>query len=182
MKEQPQAKQQHRQRSVKRRRSGAILALIPVLILALVGICVLMIDLGHITAVKSDAQNAADAATLAGALQLRMQRKPGGSWNWSEIANRMREFSQANEVGADALKYSDLSIGRWNPNNNKYKSGGNFSQKNAVRATVKCECDLFFAHVFGTAISTVEVQSISAFDVSTDSNGDDVFSIPYVVE
>ena len=128
----PDSKQRHRLRSVKRRRSGAIIALIPVLILALVGICVLMIDLGHITAVKSDAQNAADAATLAGALQLRMQRKPGGTWKWSDIANRMREFSQANDVGTDALKYSDLSIGRWNPNNSKYKSGGNFSKKNAV--------------------------------------------------
>ncbi len=177
----PDSKQRHRLRSVKRRRSGAIIALIPVLILALVGICVLMIDLGHITAVKSDAQNAADAATLAGALQLRMQRKPGGTWKWSDIANRMREFSQANDVGTDALKYSDLSIGRWNPNNSKYKSGGNFSKKNAVKATVKCDCDLFFAHVFGTAISTVEVQSISAFDVSQDSNGETVFSIPYVV-
>ncbi|MGB0761820.1 MAG: pilus assembly protein TadG-related protein, partial [Rubripirellula sp.] len=79
MHEQAESKRLHRQRSVKRQRSGAIMALMPVLILALVGICVLMIDLGHITAVKSDAQNAADAATLAGALQLRMQRKPGGT-------------------------------------------------------------------------------------------------------
>ncbi len=43
----------HRRRSVKRRRRGAIIALVPVLILALAGIGVLMIDLGHITAVKS---------------------------------------------------------------------------------------------------------------------------------
>ncbi|MDA7864981.1 pilus assembly protein TadG-related protein [bacterium] len=172
----------HRRRSVKRRRRGAIIALVPVLILALAGIGVLMIDLGHITAVKSDAQNAADAATLAGALQLRMQRKPGGSWNWSDVANRMREFSQANNVGVNALNFSDLSIGRWNPNNSEFTTGGSFTDKNSVRATVKCDCDLFFAHVFGTSISKVEVQSTSAFDVSQDSNGDSTYSIPYVVK
>jgi uncharacterized membrane protein len=181
MKPASQTEHLHRRTSAIRRRSGAIIALIPVLILALVGICVLMIDLGHITAVKSDAQNAADAATLAGALQLRMQRKPGGSWKWSEVANRMREFSQANDVGTNALKYSDLSIGRWNPANSKFTAGGAFSTKNAVRATVKCDCNLFFAHVFGTSISKVEAYSVSAFEVTQDSNGDTVYSIPYVV-
>ena len=181
MEEYSESQQLRRRRSVKRRRNGAIIALIPVLILALAGICCLMIDLGHITAVKSDAQNAADAATLAGALQLRMQRKPGGSWKYSEIANRMREFSRANDVGRNALKYADLRIGRWNPNTSKFRVGGSFTSRNAVRATVKCDCDLFFAHVFWTAISKVEAHSISAFDVSQNSVGETVYSIPYVV-
>lgn len=181
MHEQAESKRLHRQRSVKRQRSGAIMALMPVLILALVGICVLMIDLGHITAVKSDAQNAADAATLAGALQLRMQRKPGGTLKMSEIRNRMREFSEANGMQSNELKASDCSSGIWDPDNSTYTAWGTFSNRNAVRATVKCECDLFFAHVFGTSISTVEAESISAFNVSQDADGDTVFSLPYVV-
>ena len=170
-----------RRRSAKRRRKGAIIALIPVLVLALAGICVLMIDLGHITAVKSDAQNAADAATLAGALQLRMQRKPGGTWNISEIKNRARDFSAANLGETSTLKYGDIKIGRWNANTKNFTNGGSFSSRNAVQATVKCDCDLFFAHVFGSSISKVEAVSIGAFDVSQNEDGDDVFSIPYVV-
>ena len=159
-----------RRRSAKRRRKGAIIALIPVLVLALAGICVLMI-----------AQNAADAATLAGALQLRMQRKPGGTWNISEIKNRARDFSAANLGETSTLKYGDIKIGRWNANTKNFTNGGSFSSRNAVQATVKCDCDLFFAHVFGSSISKVEAVSIGAFDVSQNEDGDDVFSIPYVV-
>ena len=89
--------------------------------------------------------------------------------------------SEANGMQSHELKASDCSSGIWDPGNSTYTAWGTFSNRNAVRATVKCECDLFFAHVFGTSISTVEAESISAFNVSQDSDGDTVFSLPYVV-
>jgi len=153
------------------------MALIPVLILALVGIAVLMIDLGHITAVKSDAQNAADAASLAGALQLRMQYDDP---DFADVADRAIEFADANDVGTNILVQSDITMGRWNAQSENFNA--NAAQKNAVSVTVHCDCNLFFAHVFGTSLSQVDADSTSAFDVSQNSEtGEDEFSLPYVV-
>lgn len=166
-----------RRRSALVRRRGAIMALIPVLILALAGISVLMIDLGHITTVKSKAQNAADAASLAGALQLRMQYDDP---SFADVADRAIEFANANDVGVDILVQSDIAMGGWNAQSGNFN--GSAANKNAVRVTVHCDCNLFFAHVFGTSISQVDAESASAFDVTQNSEtGEDEFSIPYVV-
>jgi Flp pilus assembly protein TadG len=164
--------------SQSRSRRGAIMALLPVLILALAGISVLMIDLGHITAMKSDAQNAADAASLAGALQLRMQYD---NPNYSDVADRAVEFADANNVANNAiLVQSDIVMGKWNYSSSNFNSSA--QKKNGVKVTVHCDCTLFFAHIFGTSLSQVDADSISAFQVTTNSeSGEDEFSIPYVV-
>mgnify|MGYP000176649458 CR=1 FL=1 len=113
----------NRRRSVKRRRRGAIIALVPVLILALAGIGVLMIDLGHITAVKSDAQNAADAAgrgfafyAYAGMYAIvytSPESANGGSYGWRYNGNwswQKADLIDADVIRADAIQAEQLEI------------------------------------------------------------------------
>src|SRR5262245_33046552 len=54
----------------KQRRSGAMLVLVALCVVLLIGFCALAIDLGLVAVARSQCQNAADAAAMAGARTL----------------------------------------------------------------------------------------------------------------
>jgi hypothetical protein len=66
------------------RRSGQILILSPVFVIALAGICALAVDVGYVAVQQARLQNAADAAALAGAQTLLAARADG----WDEECAR----------------------------------------------------------------------------------------------
>lgn len=59
-----------RQRASSSRQRGAILAITAIMLVVLVGIAALALDMGRVLVLRSEMQNAADAAALAGAVEL----------------------------------------------------------------------------------------------------------------
>jgi Flp pilus assembly protein TadG len=146
-------------------RRGAVLPLVPFLVLISAGVAILMVDLGHITATRSRAQTAADAAALAGAQRLRQQYYLPVQ---EQIAQIAIDFSEHNEPDfANALIQSDVILGKWDPEFQTFTP--DVDHMNAVKTIIHVNTDVLFSSIFGGSGKEVNTSAIAAFTVYEDS-------------
>ena len=175
-----QEKSVKRSASQRRRvdaRRGAIMALLPFVILAILGIGVVMIDLGALMASRSHGQNAADSASMAGALQLRAQYPSAAP---VDVSDRANEFMNHNYPASGSIAGSTIEVGEWDAESRSFFPNG--PDSNAVRVSLQIDCPCYFSTVFGGTGKTVNVSSISAFRVTEDDEGgEEEVSMPSIV-
>ncbi|HUG68359.1 MAG TPA: pilus assembly protein TadG-related protein [Pirellulaceae bacterium] len=167
-----------------RRRHGAALILVLAVLVVLLGMAVLMVDLGYLMAVKSRVQSAADGASMAGALRLRADYEDPKFGDLAAIAIKFAELNQPSIKGV--LKKSDIEIGEWDSASRLFSPGA--SHTNAVRVTVRrnssqsSSVTLFLGNTFGSKEADLNVVSVCAFEVYEDEDGNDEMTRPFLVQ
>jgi len=103
-----------------RRQSGAAAILVAFLMIVFLGIAALALDIGYIYVVRTELQNAADAAALAGAGRLYPRSVTGAvisvvppEWGSAEAAADYPQ-APANRAGGVTLTDYDVQTGYWN--------------------------------------------------------------------
>jgi hypothetical protein len=159
--------------------SGFVVTWFALLLPVLLGFAVLVVDLAHVMVVRSELQNAADAAALAGAAKL---TSPGATvYNWTNAAIEADASVGLNKAdGGTPLVKGVIETGWWNVQTGTGLRGvaetPTTYDKPAVRVTIRRSSDvdgllnggplrLFFAPVFDqnfTDISVTAVAMISA--------------------
>ena len=134
----------------KRSRRGAVLVLFVVLLTVIVGLLGLVIDTGRMMASHREAQNAADAAALAGAYDL-MRGKTAGQAETSAVA-----FVQTyNGMSTAAGPFLHIP-----PTTGTYAGSAN-----AVEAIVNYPMNTLFVHVLGGSQSQmIQARAVARFE------------------
>ena len=106
--------------SGRRRQSGAAAVLVAFLMIVFLGIAALALDVGYLYVVRTELQNAADAAALAGAGRLYPRSVTGAvisvvppEWGAAEAAADYPQ-APANKAGGVTLRDYDVRTGYWN--------------------------------------------------------------------
>lgn len=157
---------QPRKQHGRTQRRGAILVLSTVLLVVLFGFLSFTVDIGYITLVRTQLQNAADAAAIAGAHGLTVSP--------DDARDAAYEVALQNPVAGLTIsidKNSDIELGQWDSDTNTFTplSGPDESKSNACRVTITMskaegtEIGLFFSPVLGTHEAEMEISSIATF-------------------
>lgn len=130
------------------RRKGTILILTALMMVVMMGILALSIDVGYMYVARARLQNAADAASLACALDMHDAAYVAKSQAIS--------IAQLNEPGhGDVLKTQDITFGIWDADNRTFTPKPAAQQSNAVQVHVRRSVSnnnpvrLFFAKALG---------------------------------
>lgn len=145
----------------KRSRRGAMVVLLAVLLVVLFAFAAFTVDIGHMTIVVGELQNAADAAAISGAAHLRDGPAQARSFAISLAAQN----SAANE--SVTIGVSNIELGKWDRDSATFTAlvGANESNANAVRVTSSRTSAggnplrLFFAPVLGRATADITASS-----------------------
>ncbi len=193
------------ERSIKRRsthqtrarsRRGALTVLVALLLIPFLGMVAFAVDMAWIVQSRSDLQNAADAAALAGAEQLTsgsvQYSLAGQTQQGTILANAessattyAKNFASYNVAGGHSsltLNSSDIEFGFTNGSNSYTANAGGFP--NTVKVTMRLDGNangalkLFFAPVFGmsstnivaTAAGTIYTGTIVNFQSNPPTN------------
>lgn len=126
----------------------------------LLGVTALAVDVGYMYVVRTDLQNAADAAALAACTSLT---------NESNLRYLAERYSRINHAGLGAtLDPSDVQTGLWERYNRRFYSG--LGPPNAVSIHVQRlrsrgnGVSLFFAKIFGLSETDLSATAIAAYD------------------
>src|SRR5687767_15955676 len=98
-----------------RNRRGAIVVMTGIFIVALMMIAAISVDASRIFAAKNELQTAADAAALAGAVQLLEDSTGAG--------DSARVYAMRNQVENRAIDSVDVAYGVWRPATREFKIG-----------------------------------------------------------
>jgi hypothetical protein len=151
---------------------GVVAVIVALLMVVFLGVAALAVDVGYKMMAGNEAQDAADAAALAGARQMgeNYQTSLPATTNVSTVAETT---AKANKVTGKLLAANNIGIQTlvWNPT-----SDPNITNLNAVRAEVKRETglangpiDTFFGRIWGIAgmkEGAVAIASLSGTCVS----------------
>jgi hypothetical protein len=122
-----------------------------VMVMALMIIAAISVDASRIFAAKNELQTAADAAALAGALQLLE-----GSETFEDTS---RVYARRNLVEQLTVDSVEVEYGVWRPADRVFIAGG--EPKDAVRVTTRHPLPLSLARVFGDSTVTVAATAIA---------------------
>jgi Flp pilus assembly protein TadG len=178
-------------------RRGAVAPLVAILLVPLIAMLAFSVDIGYVICVKAQLQDAADAAALAGALQL-MDPQFNGITNTSVAANSnitaaqtaAKKFALANTAGSTTLTLpaADIVVGYMATPTNQQQtltawSSGNLPNCIQVLlrrdSTANTPVSLFFARVLGintwngTATATaafLQTSSVTGFNGSSSTS------------
>ncbi len=134
-----------------RNRRGAIVVMTGIFIVALMMIAAISVDASRIFAAKNELQTAADAAALAGALQLLE-----GSETYEDTA---RAYAQRNLVEQHNIDSVEVEYGVWLSGERSFVAGG--EPKDAVRITTRQPLPLSLVRVFGDSTVTITATAIA---------------------
>ncbi len=171
-------------------RRGAVALLTAVFMVILLGVVAFVVDIGYIAVAKNEAQNAADAAALAGMAKLAERLKaapisqgvPVQTTSDLDLARaEAKAFAARNRIGGRAsdVRDADVEFGYLaNPHdqtsNTLDTTGWPDRPYNAVRVTVRRDSDrgggpldLFFAPVLGTSRANVRASATAAVVMGT---------------
>lgn len=154
----------NRRRSRIQARRGAIAPLTAMLLVPLLGLAALAVDVGYLALVRSQLQNAADAAAMAAAKEILTNKGPESQTTARTWA---REFGEVNHVvGTPVIvdSYSDVTFGYWNTTQRKLEAARMYHPNvkvNGTRVVARYDAALFFARVFGIETWDVAVESIA---------------------
>jgi Flp pilus assembly protein TadG len=163
----------------RRSRSGNVLVLTAVMMVAMFGLLAFAVDLGYLHVARSQLQNSADASALAAAWDLiDAGALRGDADPWPRIASAQataRQYAGLNRVAGSAplLANQDIRIGYLanpsDPNAQIVTDPAYASRFNAVRVLTRRTADqngeipLFFARVIGRARSGLQAEATAAF-------------------
>ncbi len=165
------------QRRFATKRRGTIIANVVVTSTAMIGFAALAVDSGLLFSVRSDLQNAADAAALAGVTGYFTNAAITGdeAGTQSAVVNRTMTYGYLNEsfrAGGTILGASDMTMGWFNFNNRSAPldtSGAN--RFNAVQVVTRRAPDgtnggvlFYFARIFGMNEGNVSATAVAAMD------------------
>lgn len=134
-----------------RNRRGAIVVMTGVFIVALMMMAAISVDASRIFAAKNELQTAADAAALAGAIQL--LEDPGNA------LDSARAYAMRNRVEQNPVDSVEVEYGIWLPADRNFVAGG--EPRDAVRVTTRHALPLSLARVFGDSTITVATSAIA---------------------
>jgi Flp pilus assembly protein TadG len=180
------------------RRRGVITVLVAFLLIPFLGMVAFAIDIAWIVQSRSDLQNAADAAALAGAEQLMsgsVQYSLAGQTQQSSIlstsessaktyAKNFAGYNTAGGVSSLTLNDADVQFGFTNASNNYTAAPGYAGFPNTVKVTMRLDSTsngalkLFFSPIFGvssrnltaTAAATIYTGSVVNFNSNSGHN------------
>ncbi len=162
-------------------RRGNVMLLSAALLVAMIGFAAFTIDIGYIAVVKSQLQNAVDAATLAGAMELDCNGDQ--TLVAQNVKNAVMEIAALNRVGTNPGLVLDpdvdIQLGRqeWNVAQQKfvYQWGAAYQPYNIVRVDGRLDVvsngqtatdrrlPLFFAPAMGNETASLNSTSIATF-------------------
>lgn len=134
-----------------RSRRGAIVVMTGIFIVALMLIGAISVDASRIFAAKNELQTAADAAALAGAVQLLEDS--------SSAADTARVYAQRNRVEQNLIDSVNVEYGVWRSAEQSFIAGGGPSD--AVRVTIRYPLPLSLARVFGDSTVTLTASAVA---------------------
>ncbi len=149
-------------RSPKRR--GATIVLVAVCIPLLLGLAAVTVDLGHLYCVRTELQNAADAAALAGASGL------PDEW---EVRERAQAIARANTANGHAIELPDdgLDVGFWDSEMQSFTTVPEEDDDipDACRVKVRLDeahgnaVELSFGQIFGWRTAETGASAVATF-------------------
>lgn len=137
-------------------RRGATLVLVALLIAFIVGMCAFAIDLGYIMLVRTELQNAADSAALAGAGAMVQGQ--------AEAEQEAIRFALLNDAPVRPLAAQNVALvfGEWDRDRREFSGGG--AQPSALLVTVRSASQpFFFGRIFGQQSFTSEASAVATF-------------------
>ena len=145
---------------------GGVAIWFALLLPVLLGVAALAVDLAHINMAKTELQNAADAAALAGA---RLLTDPSGEqpYSWTIAENTAKSVAKQNYANGSLVQDANLSVdsGYWNIPGSSYSPSHTSTVTGdvpAVRATVSIPgLKLFFAPIWGIVARDVHASAIA---------------------
>jgi len=154
----------------RRNRRGTILPLLALTVTGLFGFLALAIDLGMLTIVRTNCQNAADAGALAGCRQL--NNKPTAVTNDSSVAVTMAQNTVKNNsflnTQLTSSNITDTTVGvyRYDTTANKFVASFPASRNageswTAMRVTLAATQPTFFAKIFGVNSMPAAAQAVA---------------------
>lgn len=155
-------------------RRGAVLVLTAVLLVMLFAFVAFTIDVGHISIAKAELQNGADAAALAGAMELANSRRAAHPADAVEVVEQARQAATdvagENDAGGRSLALHwtrDIIVGELQSNGDVVPTGDPRFY-NAVQVTTQRTSDmngplpLFFAPLLGQPSTGVAASAIAS--------------------
>ena len=139
-----------------RARRGAIAILTVLLFLALMGIGAVVVDFARVELMRNQLQTAADAAALAGAVQLIRTPKADYLAQAKSVGQSNPLFNEKVEVPEDAVE-----VGRWNPETRTFASTNSPTTADAVRVTLRHQSSYLIANVLGWAAKPVGAEAVA---------------------
>jgi Flp pilus assembly protein TadG len=140
-----------------RARRGAIAILTVLLFLALLGIGAIVVDFSRMQVMRNQLQTAADAAALAGAIQLVRTPK-------TDYLAQAQTIGQANPLFDQQVTVPDTAVelGTWDPASRVFTGNGNNpTTANAVRVTLRHDASYLMANHLGWPVKPVAAQAVA---------------------
>lgn len=139
-------------------RKGVFVVLFGILVVGLMAAAAVSIDLTRTWAFRNELQTSADAAALAGAVQL-----GGGSLVANQALDSARAYAAKNRALKDLVTVELAELGHWNDTTAQYTSGG--TPNNAVRVVVNHNVtNLWMSGLLGSSPFTVRARAIAWAD------------------
>lgn len=149
-------------------RRGSIIVLSVIMMMIVLAMCAFAIDLGYICVAKTQLQNTADAAALAGVAELANGRVA--------VRAAVAEMAANNRAGGRTVKFidSDIELGTWDKSSLTFVglTGDAEAKANAVRVTCILSAarnnplNLFFAPVLGHKTANVTTKATASSGTS----------------
>ena len=142
-----------------RSKRGATLVLVAIMMTALIGFAGIAVDASRLYVMRAELQTAADAAAIAGIVEVKDKRPANATTIAIQYAT-----NNVVEHTAPTVAASDVEPGTWNFATNAFTTLGTWTDPalNAVRATAHYPGSYTFARVFGGTGQTVHARAIGA--------------------
>lgn len=134
-----------------RNRRGVFVIIFGILFIGLMGAAAVSIDMSRIWAIRNELQTSADAAALAGAIQLTPPH------DTVYTADSARAFAQGNQVLASIPTVDSVQIGVWDDELATFTDGGR--PANAVHVVVSHPTNNLFIGMLGVAAPRVKARA-----------------------
>ncbi|MBI2864297.1 MAG: hypothetical protein HYX94_07005 [Chloroflexi bacterium] len=119
---------------------GVTVVIVALVIVVLLGIAALVVDAGRLQETRRQLQNAVDAAALAGAQQIAVDRTKNA---YNEAQVKSTAYTYANSNGVSNSEVAEVSV------------TSIFNDKDSVKVSAQREIDLLFAPVLGVSSRNV---------------------------
>lgn len=139
-----------------RGRRGAIAILTVLLFLALMAIGAVVVDFARLEMMRNQLQTAADAAALAGAVQLTRNPK-------TDYLAQAKRIGQANPLFDSTISVPDsaVEVGKWDPATHTFAATNSVTTADAVRVTLRHKSSYLMANVLGVAAKPISAQAVA---------------------
>ncbi len=146
-----------------RLRGGSILPIVCLSLVALLGAMALSIDLGHLSQIKANMQNATDAAALAAAGNMTTAQTAQDAAALWYLANRNQSTTQPSGSGTTSRTYTIVgdTVVVTTPYSDSYTTTQGWAAANLVEVRATRTAPLYFAPAVGVPSATVVSRSVA---------------------